>query len=43
MNIPGKKCEVYVVGNDKKIWHNKDSKNGHDAGADITQICLTAN
>ena len=42
LNIPGKPYEVYVVGNDKKIWNNKDSKSGHDAGAIISQICMTA-
>ncbi len=42
VNIPGKPFEVYVVGSDKKIWYSKDNKNGHDAGAIISQICLTA-
>lgn len=31
VNIPGKPFEVFVVGNDKKIWHTKDPKNGFDA------------
>mmetsp|Transcript_20483 Transcript_20483/g.19455 ORF Transcript_20483/g.19455 Transcript_20483/m.19455 type:complete len:92 (+) Transcript_20483:1506-1781(+) len=32
VHIPGKPFEVYVVANDKKIWHSKDNKNGYDAG-----------
>jgi hypothetical protein len=42
VNIPSKPFEVYVVGGDRKIWHSKDNKNGHDAGAVISQLCLTA-
>ena len=42
VNIPGKQYEVYVVGNDKRIWHSKDNKNGFDAGVNLSQICLTA-
>jgi hypothetical protein len=44
VNVPGKPFEVFVVGNDRKIWHNKDTKdnkNGYDAGVVISQICLT--
>ncbi len=36
VNIPGKIYEVYVVGNDKKIWHSKDPKQGFDAGCVIS-------
>lgn len=36
VNIPGKIYEVYVVGNDKKIWHSKDPKSGFDAGCAIS-------
>lgn len=43
VTIPGKFCEVYVVGNDKKIWHSKDSANGHDTGSILSQIVMTAN
>ena len=42
VNIPGKSFEVFVVGNDKKIWHSKDNKNGYEASSIISQICLTA-
>jgi hypothetical protein len=43
VNIPGRPYEVFVVGNDKKIWHSKDSKAGYDAGVIVSQICLTNN
>jgi hypothetical protein len=36
VNIPGKPFEVFVVGNDKKIWNSKDPKNGFDAGSTIS-------
>jgi hypothetical protein len=36
VNIPGKPYEVFVVGNDKKIWHSKDQTNGYDAGVIIS-------
>ena len=36
VNIPGRSCEVFVVGSDKRIWHSKDNKNGHDAGAALS-------
>lgn len=26
INIPGKYCEAYVVGNDRKLWNSKDQK-----------------
>jgi hypothetical protein len=34
---------MYAVGNDRKIWHSKDNKNGFDAGVQISQIVLTSN
>jgi hypothetical protein len=43
VNLPGRPFESFVVGNDKKIWHSKDSKNGFDAGINISQLALTNN
>lgn len=43
VNIPGKPFEMYAVGNDRKIWHSKDNKNGFDAGVQLSQIVLTSN
>ena len=43
VNIPGKPFEMYAVGNDKKIWHSKEPKNGFDAGISLSQISLTTN
>jgi hypothetical protein len=34
---------MYAVGNDRKIWHSKDNKNGFDAGVQLSQIVLTSN
>lgn len=36
VNIPGRPYEVFVVGNDKKLWHSKDAKNGFDAGINLS-------
>jgi WD40 repeat protein len=36
VNIPGKPFEVYAVGNDRKIWHSKDPKNGFETGVSIS-------
>lgn len=43
VNIPGKPFEMFAVGNDKKIWHPKDSKGGFDVGVTLSQIALTNN
>ena len=43
VNLPGRPFESYVVGNDKKIWHSKDPKNGFDAGVVLSQVVLTNN
>ena len=43
INIPGRQWEAFVVGNDRRIWHTKDSKNSHDAGLTLSQIALTNN
>ena len=43
VNIPGKPGEIFVVGNDRKIWHSRDAKNAFDAGTVISQICLSQN
>jgi WD40 repeat protein len=43
VNIPGKQYEFFAVGNDRKIWHSKDNKNGYDAGVSLSQLCLTNN
>lgn len=43
VNIPGRPYEMYAVGNDRKIWHSKEPKNGFDAGVALSQIVLTSN
>ena len=44
VNIGGRICEGFAAGSDRKIWHTKDMKNpAVDAGAVISQICLTSN
>lgn len=43
VNIPGRPFEIFVVGNDRRIWHSKDNKSVFDAGLAISQICLTNN
>jgi hypothetical protein len=43
INIPQRPFESYVVGNDRKIWHSKDPKNGFDAGTVLSQVVLTSN
>jgi hypothetical protein len=43
VNIPGKPFEMLAVGNDKKIWHSKEPKNGFETGVSLSQVCLTSN
>lgn len=43
VNISGKPFEMFAVGNDKKIWHSKEPKNGFETGISLSQISLTTN
>ena len=43
VNVPGRKNEVFCVGNDKKIWNSKQDKNPTVVSDTISQVCTTYN
>jgi len=42
-NIPGRDCEAFCVGSDKKIWNSELQKDPFEVTETISQVCTTHN
>lgn len=43
VNIPGKDCQAFACGNDKKIWNSDLQKDPYEVNETISQLCTTHN